>query len=1333
MPASSETPASTSSSHYGNVREFDPSSADWVVYKRRLDNYFTVNEITDENKKRAILLNALNEEAYKLIYNMCLPHFPEGKTYDQLSTLFNNHFKNNESVFAARAKFFEAFRSRMEPVNQWAARVRSLAVNCEFNASVIDMMLRDRFVIGFGKGSVQSRLFKEKNTCTFADVINISSAEMAAESSSGHGEMANVKIESDVQHVSTSRRHQKPPTCTPSTAFKAKPSTAGKCQCCGRNNHQIEKCRYRKYSCNICSVRGHLAPMCPNKSHKQKNFHVSGNKQNHFIESDDIFTIVNAKTLIKSPFVINVKIGTKMYSFQLDTGASVSAISEEFYQENFYMYKIYTSNKNLNVYNGTSLSTLGVIKLNLTYNNVTNTLEFFIIKNGGPPILGRDFMYHFGLGISNFQGIHAVTDNFVEKLVSKYNQVFSLGLGKFNKGTVTLNLKNNNVSPKFCRDRPLPFGLRYKVEQELNRLVALNVIKPVSYAAWASPIVPVLKRDGTIRICGDFKITINPHLEIDKFPLPRIEDLFFKLQGGSIFSKIDLSNAYNQICLDDSCKELVTISTHKGLFQYQRLPFGVACAPSKFQMLMESLFQGLEGVACFLDDILICGSTEKEHIQRLESVLQRLSDAGLKVAVNKCSFNQSEIKYLGYVIDKNGLHTSKEKVLAIKNAPVPQNVSQLKSALGMINYYCKFVPNLATILHPLYTLLKKEVVFKWTSECDLAYKKVKEMLLSAKVLVHYNPNLEVKLTTDASLHGLGCILSHVFPDGTEKPIAYASRTLSDAEKNYAQIEREGLAIIFGLTKFNQYLYGREFTLVSDNKPLLAIFNPKKGIPQYSANRLRRWAVILSNYQYKVEYVKSDRNAADFLSRLPINDKENVREESIDIDYIKYFSESPDFLVDFKMVQKAILNDKFLKQIRSFVQSGYWPNKLKHTLEFQPYFKIRNEITVENDILLWNNRVIIPEVLRPRLLQQLHSSHLGIVKMKSLARNHFYWPGLNKDVENLANSCQNCLANKISSPKTTLNPWKWPDKPFERIHIDYLGPFLNKYFLVIVDAHSKWLEVFPTNTITSQFTIKALKTTIFRFGIPKTLVSDNATNFTSSEFSSFLKDFNIEHITSAPYFPQSNGAAENAVKNIKYALKNFLGKNSKINVEDALLKFLFDYRNTPHVTTGVSPALLMFGRDIRHNFDLLRPDIKQSVQKRTLKAQQKQKSQFGGNTREQFNIGDSVYVKDYRVKNNVSWIPGIIKKIIGKCTYIVLIPSLNVTWKRHTNQINRSKSISNYRYKLASLPVKESFDTPPNIIETPNLNNEVEGGKTNDCLTVQRPKRVCKPPDRLTYD
>ena len=353
------------------------------------------------------------------------------------------------------------------------------------------------------------------------------------------------------------------------------------------------------------------------------------------------------------------------------------------------------------------------------------------------------------------------------------------------------------------------------------------------------PIVPVVKRNGSVRVCGDFKVSVNPVLLAEQYPLPRIEDIFANLAGGKHFSKLDLRQAYHQLEVTEESKKYLTINTHKSLFQYNRLVFGITSSPAICQRAIDQVLQGVPGNQCILDDMLISGKTDEEHLENLESVLKRLQDAGLKANKEKCVFFKDRVQFCGHEIDKEGLHKTREKIEAVVNAPRPENVSQLRSFLGLVNYYNRFLPNASSVLQPLHQLLEQNSKWQWTEQCEQAFTEAKRLITSEQLLTHYDPGLPVRLACDASPTGIGAVLSHVMLDGSERPVAFASRSLTKTERRYAQIDKEALSIVWGVKRFHVYLFGRQFTLLTDHKPLTSIFHPEKGVPAMTAARLQR--------------------------------------------------------------------------------------------------------------------------------------------------------------------------------------------------------------------------------------------------------------------------------------------------------------------------------------------------------------------------------------------------------------------------------------------------------------------------------------------------------------
>lgn len=369
---------------------------------------------------------------------------------------------------------------------------------------------------------------------------------------------------------------------------------------------------------------------------------------------------------------------------------------------------------------------------------------------------------------------------------------------------------------------------------------------------------------------------------------------------------------------------------------------------------------------------------------------------------------------MGHKIDNEGLHPVPAKVEAVVNAPVPKNFTELRAFLALLTYYGKFLENLSIVIKPV--LLQKDSPWNWSTSCQAAFEKAKAQVASSTVLTHFDPQLPILLACDAGAYGLGAVISHQMTDGSERLIAYASRTLSKTEVNYSQIEEEALGIIFGVQKFRDYLYGRKFVLVTDHKPLVKILGPKMGVPALAVARLQRWALLLSAYQYDIVYKASLEHAnADGLSRLPLQKEVPQSNPEFRVSWLESIP------VSAKDIKKETDKDKILTKVRHLTQTG-WPTHVSEG-ELKSYWNRREELTVEADCVLWGLGVIIPTTLRPQVLKELHEEHLGIVRTKALARSHFWWPTLDTEIEAMVNSCPTCQKNRHAPNKAPVHPWK----------------------------------------------------------------------------------------------------------------------------------------------------------------------------------------------------------------------------------------------------------------------------------------------------------------------
>ena len=458
----------------------------------------------------------------------------------------------------------------------------------------------------------------------------------------------------------------------------------------------------------------------------------------------------------------------------------------------------------LRSYSGHEISVIGEAEVQVAYRDQKAVLPVVITGSDGPVLMSRDWLSVLKLHWGQVKRISLEPVDKLDQLRTKYLSLFDGNLGTIKGVTAHLKIKENAV-PQFFKPRPVPFALKEKIAE--GRLEKIGVLEKVEFSDWTTPIVHVLKPDGSVRICRDYKVTINPALDVPEHPLPTADDLFTQLNGGEKFTKLDLSSAYQQVLLDEESRQYVTINTHLGLYRYTRLPFGVASSPAIFQKIMDSVMSGLQGVGGILDDLIITGSNDERHLSNLESAFERISVMGIKLKKEKCVFMKPTVEYFAFVVDRDGIHPSLRKVQAIHEVQVPENPTELKSFLGMVDYYRRFIPNMATLAHPLNGLLEENIPWQWTKQCQEAFLKLKRILQSAPLLAHYDPKKPVRLAVDTSSFGLGAVLSHISEDGEEKLIAFASRTLSQSEQNYSMIEKEALAIIFGVKKLHQYFFG----------------------------------------------------------------------------------------------------------------------------------------------------------------------------------------------------------------------------------------------------------------------------------------------------------------------------------------------------------------------------------------------------------------------------------------------------------------------------------------------------------------------------------------------
>lgn len=1313
----------------GHIEPFVPGG-NFRAYEDRLTQFFLVNDVQEEAMV-PLFITIAGPDIYEILTSLMVPDIPSSKSFDVIMKTLREHFTPKKNKRSERYRFYKAVQEEGESINEFVIRLKMLSQSCQFGdylgedtkdvaknrSAAIDEALADRFIVGLRDEKIQQSLLND-DTLKLEDYITKAlNLEMAQkESKSMNSFQAHAVYNSGSSHLSRSKKKssshssksQSPHNANRSnsprqqSAVRKSYNSLDRCRRCGRE-HDARQCPAINWSCFVCHKKGHTSRVCFKKS--------------------GYVNVINSITNQHKPAVCTLNVEGQQIQMEVDTGACVTIISKGEYFKKFRNVRLNKLDcKELVTVTGQNINELGEIEVEVDTGCELFKLKMIVMDSDRHfnALLGRnwiDVLYpQWKNAFVDMVNIKAVSDlntndvNLLNEIKVKFPKVVVKGLVTPIEGfMVDIVLKENQI-PIFHAPYGVPFKLRDKFCKEISNLTDQSILVPIKSSRWASPVVIVPKSNGDIRLCIDCKVTINKCIQTEHYPLPRIEDIFASLATCRVFCVIDLTGAYLQLSVSPESQELLTINTFKGLFKYTRLPFGVSNSASIFQSIMDQILVKLDNVFCYLDDILIGGPNIQECKEKLFLVLSRLNEYNVRINLDKCKFLEKTVKYLGHTLYNGEVRPNDDKVEAILKAPAPSNVQQLQSYLGLINYYGKFIPNLSSELKDLYKLLQKNINFVWSSDCQRAFTKTKELITSHNVLELYDPQKPIVIATDASPYGVGAVLSHIV-DGIEKPVLFASSTLSNAEKNYSQIHREALAIVFAVRRFHNYIYGHSFTLCTDHQSLKEIFNPKKSTPSVAAARLQRWAVILSMYDYQIVHRRGSlMSHADALSRLPIEGKTEI--EEVQINFFNFSNDAP---VDWAMIQKNTMSDPVLSKVFNYVHDG-WPKVI--TEPIKPYFAKRLSLSTESKSVYYINRIVVPSSLRSTVLKSLHENHTGIVRMKMIARSYVWWPNCDKDIEQYVYTCSVCQQS-LDVKKEIVNT-SWPQAlfPLDRIHLDFFY-FAGKQFLVLVDAYSKFCDIQIMVSTNLSKVIEKLTAFFSLFGLPNEIVTDNGPPFQSHGFKMFCRNHGIKCTKSPPYHPQSNGQAERFVRTVKTVFKKFCLENRTENLNQRVNKFLIYHRNTPSSTTSLTPAQLLFSYKPKILLDLVnnKKKVQFDISKNKIHVENSSKCKVNKNN---ISKNNEQYLRKGKLKNErtyfkykvnedvlylnhfrsfVRWIPAKVVKVISPLTYLVNINN-NIRFV-HQNQLKSSKLMDSNKTEY----LNKSYNERQTANE--NSNEEVE--------------------------
>lgn len=784
--------------------------------------------------------------------------------------------------------------------------------------------------------------------------------------------------------------------------------------------------------------------------------------------------------------------------------------------------------------------------------------------------------------------------------------------------TVSMKIDTGDHSPIKLKAYRAPLNKREAIDRAVEDMMKAGIIRR-SRSPWAFPLVVVEKKDNTKRVCVDYR-QLNKVTKQNSYPLPRIDEILDRLGTAKYFSTVDLKSGYFQVPIDEDDRQKTAFTCHRGLYEFNRCPFGLSCAPAIFMELMNIVLEGLEEIAIpYLDDIIILGATEEAHLANLKTVFQRLREHGLKMKLRKCFFFQTEVQYLGFIVCRDGVKPDPDKVSAIRELAAPSNVREVRGLIGMCSYYRRFIPNFSEIAAPLIELTKKHARFRWSGECQTAFDFIKESLTVVPFLAYPDPGKPYTLYTDASDTCIGACLTQE-ENGEERPIHFLSHRLSKTQAKWSTVEKEAYAIFYALQKMDHYLHGAVFTVKTDHKPLKYLLDsPLKN------QKIQRWALTIAGYGgCTIEYIEGNLNAvADLMSRAPkpkgAHQAEGESEVEIDVsdntfqvsvinsnrlpsenrkssDPVALLPEDgPSKTLDTASTLDMVLEqgkDAEVAQLRSRLESGEATDAEKANyvmLEQLVYFL--SNYGEEPVLRLW-----VPAHLQGDVLRQFHENcgHFGIDRTYDAIKGKYFWPNLFRDITAYVNTCVPCQSRSGQKARVPIGEMEVPTYPFQKVSIDISGPYPttlsgNRYILAFVCHYSGWPEAYPLPDKSAQSVAHIFLEKIFpRFGCPQEVVTDNGTENVNAVMKEVFEVLNVHHIKTSIYRPQANSKVERFHATLHQVLSKKL-KDSKNTWDLFLNQALAAIRFHKNGSAKFSPFFLLYNRDVVLPIDnLLKP-------------------------------------------------------------------------------------------------------------------------------------------------
>lgn len=955
---------------------------------------------------------------------------------------------------------------------------------------------------------------------------------------------------------------------------------------------------------------------------------------------------------------ITIKIKEKEYECLLDTGARINVISKRIVEE-WHNITIYTTDEKLRCANDSRLETIGKIKIDVLMGERKEEIEFLVVESIKPDIIGGiELQKQFDIELkwksqqnseqqsnkknyiceieANFgrtttdedrykkteQCLELMTNKKLQEIIKQNKGVFMADNWDIGCTKIVKHEIKTKGGPIRIKPRRQPANLEEKIEEAIENLRKNGIIRECN-SPWNTPLVCVWKKERKdVRLCMDFR-QLNLITERQAFPMPNVDEMLDRLNGSKYFSSIDLGNAYYQIELEESSQEKTAFSAKDRQYCFTRMPFGIAAAPGTFQEMMVKVLKGMEkdGTIVYLDDILIFTKTEDEHYKTIEKVLERIKEAGLRINPEKCHLFKQEVKFLGHIINKRGIQTDPGKIEAIKTFDRPKCIKNLRSFLGICNYYRRFIKEYSRKARALEEICgKNKEKLVWTDQCDKAFTEMKAALTEAPILAFPDFRREFILDTDASFDAIGAVLSQEDDQGREKVIAYGSHAMSSFEKGYCITRKELLAIYYFCQHYNHYLYGKRFRLRTDHKAITFMLKTKNPITA----QFQTWINYLSSLDIKMEFRKGiNHGNADMLSRSTCDTCTQCLTQHEDPKTEKMKTRQLATMIETKGVEWQEQNT----EIESIKERA---GKLR-----QDRFRIKNGIVYTIDDKIW-----IPKENRKEMIKKTHRllCHAGVDKVIKYMKNNFDMDRMTETTKEVIQECEACQRNKVVTTRTKEDTKILQAREiFEKIYIDICGPWREtrygeKYIMAIIDQFSRYISLTAIKR-QDEDTIEEviLKKWILRFGAPREIHVDCGKSFEAGKIKNMAEKMKAKLIFSSPYHHNTNGIVERQFRTIREWINATVQERKNTNWEELLPEIEYTLNATVQKTTERSPAEIVYGKKINRtqwyeNDGTNRNKIWQEIRDKT----DNNKESI---TRRQVKVGQEVLIKkEIRNKN-----------------------------------------------------------------------------------------------------